>query len=130
MPDAPGPVGFTAVVCRSVGCGASDPGTVAVHLFAALAAVVRASRHGVLVSTGCLLGPSACGARTAAPMLVVQPCDEERRPVGVAVRLGPLRTTADVDALVAWLRAGRLAADGLPAHLVGVHHRMAAAPLN
>ncbi len=36
MPGAPGPVGFTAVVCRSVGCGASDPGTVAEHLVAAI----------------------------------------------------------------------------------------------
>ena len=104
MPDT----GFTAVVCHSRACGSGDPATVASGLFAALRAAVRESRHGVLV----------------------QACDAERRPVASAVRVGPLRTAADVDVLTAWLRAGDLDPGLLPAHLLDVHRRAATAPLN
>lgn len=110
--------GFTAVVCRSARCGADDAGTVAADLFAALRAAVRESPLGVLVGTGCLLGPPACRARATAPVVAVQPCDAVRTPTGPAVGIGPLRTAADVDALVRWLRAGRLDPALLPAHLV------------
>lgn len=62
--------------------------------------------------------------------MLVQPCDDEREPLAAAVRVGPMRAAADVAALAAWLRAGRFAPDLLSAHLVGVHRRMMAAPLN
>ena len=126
MPDT----GFTAVVCHSRACGSGDPATVAAGLFAALRAAVRESRHGVLVRAGCQLGPSICGSRATAPMVLVQACDAERRPVASAVRVGPLRTAADVDALTAWLRAGDLDPGLLPAHLLDLHRRAATAPLN
>jgi hypothetical protein len=63
-------------------------------------------------------------------VVLVQACDARRRPTGVAVRVGPLRTSADVGALTAWLRAGRLDPAGLPARLLDLHRRAAAAPLN
>jgi hypothetical protein len=122
--------GFTAVACRSEGCGNGDGATMAEDLFAALRTAVRDSRYGVLVSAGCLLGQSICGARATAPVVLVQPCDAERRPVGVAVRIGPLRTAADVEVLVAWLRGGDLDPGLLPAHVLSVHRGMTAAPLN
>jgi hypothetical protein len=130
MSEPAAPSGFTAVVCRSAACGRGDSGTVAEELFAALRDTVRRTRHGVLVSSGCLIGPSACRTRAPAPFVLVQPCDPERRPRGSAVHVGPLRTRADVETLVTWLRDGRLDAGLLPAHLLGVHRRMAAAPLN
>jgi hypothetical protein len=122
--------GFTAVFCRSSGCGSGDRATVAVDLFTALRDAVRESRNGVLVSAGCLLGPSICGARATAPVVLVQPCDAERRPVGAAVPVGPLRTAADVETLTGWLRTGSLDPALLPAHLLVVHRRAVAAPLN
>jgi hypothetical protein len=129
MSVAPG-VGFTAVLCSAPGCGVDDDGTVAGRLIDALRAVVRASRHGVLVTTGCLFGTAACGVRARAPVVLVQACDEERRPIGIALRVGPLRTTADVDLLVSWLRAGHLDPAALPARLLDLHRRAVVAPLN
>jgi hypothetical protein len=129
MPTAAG-TRFTAVLCTAPGCGIDDDGTVAGRLIDALRGAVRASRHGVLVTTGCLFGSAACGVRATAPVVLVQACDAERRPIGLAVRVGPLRTTADVDVLVSWLRAGRLDPAALPARLLDFHRRAAVAPLN
>jgi hypothetical protein len=125
-----GESGFTAVLCAAPGCGVGDPGSTAAHAGAVLGAAVAASRHGVLVSTGCLLGAGACRLRPAAPVVLVQPCDAERRPTACVLRVGPLRTAADVDALGRWLRVGRLDPALLPAHLLGVHRRAVAAPSN
>ncbi|OLT18589.1 hypothetical protein BJF78_00120 [Pseudonocardia sp. CNS-139] len=122
--------GYTAVVCRATGCGRGNAGTVAAQLFTALQDAVRASPQGVLVSTGCLLGRSACAGRAVAPVVLVQACDADRAPVGTAVRVGPLRTAADVATVADWLRAGDLDARLLPAQLLGVHRQVAAAPLN
>jgi hypothetical protein len=122
--------GFTAVACRSEGCADGDAATVADDLFSALRTAVRDSRHGVLVSAGCLLGQSICGARATAPVVLVQRCNTERRPVGAGVRIGPLRTAADVEAVVAWLRSGALDPRRLPAHVLSLHCGMSAAPLN
>jgi hypothetical protein len=122
--------GFTAVVCTASGCGRGDPGTVAAQLFGSLRAAVRASRLGVLVSTGCLLGRSACHVRATAPVVLVQPCDAGRKPVAAAVRVGPLRTAADVESLASWLRVGDLDPALLPVHLLEIHRRMAAAQGN
>ncbi|HEY4421025.1 MAG TPA: hypothetical protein VGN22_15990, partial [Pseudonocardia sp.] len=96
----------------------------------ALRGVVRGSRYGVLVTTGCLFGEAACGVRPRAPVVLVQACDQDRRPTGRAVRVGPLRTGADVDALVAWLRTGHLDPAELPSRLLDLHRQAVAAPLN
>jgi hypothetical protein len=130
MPSTPAPTGFTVIVCRSATCGRGGSGGVAEHLFGALREAVRSTRHGVLVSTGCLLGHATCAGRAPGPVVLVQPCDAERAPLGPAVRIGPLSSAADVEALAAWLRAGLLDPGLLPARLLGVHRRMAAAPLN
>jgi hypothetical protein len=127
VPDA---AAYTAVLCRAPRCGAGDPGTVWSRSAAALRAAVATSRQGVLVSAGCLVGPAACGLRPSAPLVVVQPCDTDRNPTGPALRIGPLRTEADVDALAAWLRAGDLDGALRPAHLLDLHRRAAAAPRN
>jgi hypothetical protein len=121
--------GFTAVVCTAPGCGVGDRATVAHEVVDVLRDAVRASRHGVLVSTGCLCGAPACRQRAAAPIVVIQPCDAERRPSGRALPIGPLRTSVDVDTLGAWLRGGQLDPGLLPAHLLGLYRR-AIAPLN
>ncbi|WP_433287120.1 hypothetical protein ACQPZQ_32360 [Pseudonocardia sp. CA-142604] len=122
--------GFTVVLCTTPACGAGDEGTVAGKLIDALRGAVRTSRYGVLVTTGCLFGGAACGVRARAPMVLVQACDPGRRPTGPAVRIGPLRTGADVDALVTWLRTGHLDPAVLPARLLDLHRRAIAAPLN
>ncbi|GAA3240041.1 hypothetical protein GCM10017691_41730 [Pseudonocardia petroleophila] len=109
--------GFTALSCVSARCGAGDPATVGAEVVAELRAVVRASTDGVLVGTGCVLG-AGCAARPVAPVVVVQPCDDQRRPTSCAVLVGPLRTSADVAALGAWLRAGDLDPRLLPVHLL------------
>lgn len=127
MPTAPA---YTAVLCAAPGCGAADPATVGGRLGEALRAVVRASRHGILVTAGCTVGPAACRLRPAAPLVLVQPCDVERRPQGCAVRVGPLRTDGDVEAFAAWLRAGDLDPALLPAHLTDLQRLVAAAPRN
>lgn len=130
MPANPATTGFTAVLCTAPGCGPGDAATVSGHLLATLRAVVRGSRHGLLVSAGCVVGSTACGLRPTAPMVLVQPCDAARHPVGPALRVGPLRTRADVDALGAWLRVGELDLALLPAHLRQLHRRVAAAQSN
>ena len=38
--------------------------------------------------------------------VAVQPCGVDRRPSGAVVRLGPLVTEADAEAVEVWLRAG------------------------
>lgn len=124
MAASPECEGFTAVLCTARGCGTGDAGTVARPLVEALRSVVAGSEHGVLVSAGCLLGAAACARRPTAPVVVVQPCDADRRPVGGALGIGPLRTVADVATLGAWLRAGRLDPGLLPAHLLDVHRRV------
>jgi hypothetical protein len=83
----------------------------------ALRAVVRSSTHGVLVTAGCRLGPLACRTREHGPLLMVQPCDVDRRPVGCAVLVGPVRAGGDVAAVEAWLRGGRYDPALLPVHL-------------
>jgi hypothetical protein len=122
--------GFTVVLCTASVCGAGDEGTVVGKLIDALRGVVRASRYGVLITTGCLFAEAACRVRARASVVLVQPCDPDRRPTGVAVRIGPLRTAADVDALATWLRTGNLDPAELPARLLDLHRQAVAAPLN
>lgn len=100
--------GFTVVVCQTERC------STALALMPALRAVVRSARHGVLISTGCTLGPLTCRSRAAGAVVLVQPCDLDRRPTAPAVHVGPLRTRSDVADLVAWLRTGELDPTDLP----------------
>lgn len=117
--------GYTALSCVAPRCGTGDDATVGAEVADALRDTVRASRRGVLVSTGCLLGPGVCSARPVAPVVVVQPCDDERRPTSTALLVGPLRTSADVASLGEWLRAGDLDPGRLPTHLHAAGHRAA-----
>jgi hypothetical protein len=110
--------GYTALSCVAPGCGFGDDATVGAEVVAALREVVRAGEQGVLVSSGCFLGAGVCAARPTAPVVVVQPCDDARRPTSCALVIGPLRTGADVASLGGWLRAGDLDPRLLPAHLL------------
>jgi hypothetical protein len=113
--------GYTALVCAAPGCGLGDPATVAAHLVDVVRDAVGSSSHGILVSTGCLFDRASCRLRPTAPVVLVQPCDEERRPTAHATRIGPLRTMVDVESLGGWLRAGDLDPGLLPAHLLVLH---------
>lgn len=108
------PAGYTAVVYGTPECEVSR------HLAGTLGEVVRCSRHGVLVSA----------AGRAAPHVVVQPCDAERKPVACALQIGPLRDTADVEVVGEWLRTGDLNPAVLPDRLFGSARRAATAGLN
>lgn len=108
MSSAGPSVGFTIVVCQSAGCRSG------LGLMPALRTLVRATPHGVLLSSGCTVGTLTCRCRVPGPVVLVQPCDEQRRPVGPAVHAGPLRTRSDVSDLIAWLRAGQLDPADLP----------------
>jgi hypothetical protein len=99
--------GFVAVHCTA--CAAHPA------LGETLREAVRGSRGGVLVRAGCLLGAGCAGG-----FVVVQPCDDASRPTRPALRIGPVRTTADLAALGNWLGAGRLDPRELPAHLLGL----------
>lgn len=100
--------GFTVVVCQADRCCNE------LALMPALRAAVRASAHGVLISSGCTVGTLTCRARAVGPVVLVQPCALDRRPVGAAVHVGPLQTRSDVADLVSWLRAGDLDVGALP----------------
>jgi hypothetical protein len=86
--------------------------------------VVRSSRLGVLVVARCPLGYLACGLRSPGQILVLQPCDARQRPIGPAVRLGPLLTDEDVTVAEAWVREGRFDPELLPERLVSLHRMM------
>lgn len=108
---------FTVVRCQTCAHMASGfdedaQGTVAALpgvdevLAEGLRAVVRGSRHGVLVTSGCRLRPGLCGARRPGLMVLVQACDAGRRPVSSVIAIGPVRSTDDVRAVTRWLQTG------------------------
>lgn len=109
---------MTAAGCTVVACAATSCCT-ALHapLMSALRSAVRSSMHGVLVTSGCQLGPLACRTRPHGPLILIQPCDQHRRPIGCAMLVGPFQVEADVAAVVDWLHAGRFDPAALPAHL-------------
>ncbi|CAM5561235.1 hypothetical protein SALBM311S_01308 [Streptomyces alboniger] len=90
---------FTLVVCGA--CDAALAG----RLREALRRVVRGCPHAVMVSTGCLETVLHCRSGRGL-YAAVQPCAVDRRPTGAVVRLGPLATDADAEAVGEWLRAG------------------------
>ncbi|MEU8029616.1 hypothetical protein AB0C13_13435 [Streptomyces sp. NPDC049099] len=111
-PTAPDPRGrpFTLVVCAACRDAANE------HVMDVLRRAVRACPHGVMVSTGCLDQFMHC--RTGRGVYAaVQPCVADRRPTGAVVRLGPLASRADAEAVAAWLHAGMPADAGLPESL-------------
>ncbi|MFE2441410.1 hypothetical protein ACH4TQ_12110 [Streptomyces sp. NPDC021218] len=89
---------FTLVVCAS--CEAATG-----RVMDGLRRAVRDSSQGVMVSTGCLERLVDC-RRQRGVHAAVQPCTADRRPSGPVVRIGPLVTEADVEAVGEWLRAG------------------------
>ena len=113
MADRP----FTVAVCQAGPCCV---GGRCVDLLPRLAAVIRLSRHGVLIRTGCLLRAPRCQASAAHDSgcyLVVQPCDADRRPRGAAIPVGPILTSDDADGVIRWLADGDLDAGRLDARL-------------
>ncbi|WP_252436960.1 hypothetical protein [Pseudonocardia humida] len=114
---ADAPAGYTVVACAAVPCrdGTAD------DLRGALRDSVARSARGVLVVAGCTMGPTGCRLRQPGAVVVVQPCDAERRPVGAAVRIGPVRTAHDVTVVRDWLGAGRLDPAALPGRLTALH---------
>ncbi|MEV1084746.1 hypothetical protein AB0I98_42155 [Streptomyces sp. NPDC050211] len=109
---------FTLVVCAS--CD-----TPVDRVLDGLRQAVRGCRHGVMVSAGCLEKVLHCRRRRGL-YAVVQPCTADRRPSAAVVRLGPLVTEADAEAVGVWLRLGmpddgtlpdRLRADPAPQHV-------------
>ncbi len=118
--------GYTAVLCAELPCRTEDfPDTAA-----ALRECVRTSQHGVLVTAGCTAGAPGCRLRRPGPLLLVQPCDAERRPVGPAVRVGPVTGPEDISAIEEWMRDPRLDSAPLPAHLLDFDHRTRSAGRN
>ena len=108
---------FTVAVCRAGPCCIGDRQP---ELVPRLAAIVRRSRHGVLIRTGCLLRAPRCQvgpAYDSGCYLVVQPCDTDRRPRGAAIPVGPILTDDDTDAVAGWLADGDLDAGRLDARL-------------
>jgi hypothetical protein len=63
-------------------------------------------------------------------MVAVQPCDTQRRPVGLMIRLGPVRTRDDITRITSWLQSGRFDTDDLSRRLAMTHRAMTAAVAN
>lgn len=118
--------GYTLVICAASACRPEKPNRVA----AALRECVQSSRHGVLIVSGCSVSAIGCRLRPAGLVVVVQPCDVHRRPTGLAVRVGPLRSDDDVAAVQAWIRHARFDPALLPPHLVMLHRTTRAAMYN
>lgn len=110
---------FTAAVCHGPACG-HEHGTAVVD---GLRGCIRRQRHGVLVSTGCLLGRLGChtlgsGAHhPAGALLVVQPCSVDRQPVGHPIWIGPMSNEDDLATVRHWLDTGDLDPARLPPSL-------------
>jgi hypothetical protein len=89
---------FTLVVCSS--CRVATDQVAGV-----LRRAVRGCPHGVMVSTGCLERVLHC-CRDRGLHAAMQPCAVDRRPTGGVVRIGPIITVADAEAVGVWLRGG------------------------
>lgn len=108
--------GYTAVLCEA--CEPSDD----LGVLDALSNSVRRSPHGVLVRSPCQLGKLWCHTRrnsrcTKGQVLLVQPCDIRRQPLGPAILVGPIQTSADISDVTLWLESAPTSAEGLPARL-------------
>jgi hypothetical protein len=104
---------FTAAVCTSCAAG---PAT---QLLLALRGSIRRCPHGMLVTTGCLLGEFTCAVRPSGEgaVLVLQPCSVDRTPAGPARWVGPVRHAVDARVVCDWLERGDWELDALPSRL-------------
>ncbi|MEU6750015.1 hypothetical protein ABZ914_27690 [Spirillospora sp. NPDC046719] len=116
---------MTVLLCRASSCPDS------LSLLENLRETIRDCPHGVLVTTGCLHSRvvRAHLCRLPGATVTVQPCTRDRRPVGSAVHIGPIRSATDVAALCTWLRSSDHDPQGLPARLRRAGPRRTA-PLN
>jgi hypothetical protein len=111
MSDEP----FSAVVCRSGPCAGT-----AGQLLHRLRAAVRRCPHGVLISTGCVLRAARCRRgpdHESGAYLLVQPCDPDGRPRGIAIGVGPVLTDVDAASVADWLTGSSLEVTRLEARL-------------
>jgi hypothetical protein len=117
---------FTVVLCTR--CGTAPGSSLLEHL----RATIRVCHQGMLVTTGCLLGDSACASRGAhtGAVLMLQPCTTERRPLGPARWIGPIDADADVVAVCRWIESGQWGLDGLPERLSSAARAIQAATTN
>lgn len=117
--SAPPELGWTVIACTGSGC-CSTLGATALDR---LGAVVRTSRHAILVSAPCPFGSAACPAAGGYAFgkgvtLIVQRCTvDPRRPIGSAVIVGPVRTDAEIDLVCRWMALGELDPRALPERL-------------
>jgi len=104
---------FTVAICGS--CAPAP----AAQLLQMLRASIRRCPHGMLVTTGCLLGHLTCAGRPSREgvMLVLQPCSTRRIPTGPAQWVGPVNDTVDARAVCDWLEQGDWQRHALPVHL-------------
>jgi hypothetical protein len=105
---------FHLALCRTGPCTA-DRG-----LLGRLRVAVGRSRHGILISTGCLVCAPRCyqdAGPDSGPVLVVQPCDQDGRARVPAIFVGPVLTARDVESVGAWLEEGVLDPSRLDPHL-------------
>ena len=106
---------FNAVVCRSGPCAGASR-----QLLERLRAATRSCPHGVLISAGCVLRAARCQSgpgHDSGTYLLVQPCDLDRRPRGIAIGVGPVLSDADADTVAEWLVGGSLDAGRLEGRL-------------
>ena len=104
---------FTLVLCTA--CRSS----LGPAVLEQLRATVRHTRHGVLVTTGCLLGEFTCLARRRSDgaVLMLQPCTTDRIAQGPAKWIGAIDNLDDVQIVCAWLERGHWESDDLPDRL-------------
>jgi hypothetical protein len=111
---------FTLVVCTSCAAVQSD------SILDELRAAIRRCPHGVLVATGCMLGKLTCASRPDGPgiLVLLQPCSEQRLPVGGACWVGPINDSEDAATVRAWVERGEWSPRTLPHHLRPALNRM------
>lgn len=104
---------YTLVLCTAC---ASPVGSAVLDQ---LRATVRRSRHGMLVTTECLLGAFTCAARRdrGGAVLMLQPCSPQRVANGPATWLRAVDHPGDLATICAWIERGRWEHDDFPDHL-------------
>ncbi|OSC40319.1 hypothetical protein [Mycobacterium decipiens] len=104
---------FTIVLCTTC----SSP--VGPTVLEQLRATVRRTRHGILVTTGCLLGEFTCLTRQSggSAVLMLQPCSTDRVAHGPARWVGAIEDLEDLRLVCAWVAGGRWESDRLPDRL-------------
>ena len=113
------PTGFTVILCDTCGDRESP------HL-SSLRQTIRRTLHGMLVRVPCPFGQMWCHTRKApgngGPVLLVQPCTTDRRPLGPAILIGPVHTVEDFVSVARWLDTTPMDVDLLPSHLRRISH--------